>query len=71
MPHSQNINIQEENDFKKIVELIFKKLQIIYFKYNYLHLVLAFLINRYSIPIYSISSSILIKKGDNTQPGED
>ena len=31
MSHSQNINIQEENDLRKIAELIFKKLQIIYY----------------------------------------
>jgi tyrosine-protein kinase Etk/Wzc len=67
MPHSQNINIQEENDFKKIADLIFKN-YILFIIGTIISLGVAFVINRYAIPTYSVSSSILIK-GTNTQPG--
>lgn len=66
MPKPQNINIQEENEFVKIAQIVFK---------NYILLIVcaiigfgaAFAINRYSTPIYRVSSSILIK-GASTQP---
>ncbi len=61
MHTEQNINTMEDNDLQKIVDLI---------KRNYLWFILsftvaigiAFLINRYSIPIYKVSSSIIIKE---------
>jgi hypothetical protein len=60
MPHPQNINIQEENDFRKIANLIFRsyKLFILGIVTSFF---IAFALNRYSIPSYIISSSILIK----------
>lgn len=58
-PH--NVNIQEENQFRKIWELIIRNYKIFLFCIIF-SLVLAFAINRYSIPTYSISSSILIKE---------
>ena len=68
MSPSQNINIQEVNEFKRIIELIFKN----YKKFLlslFICFVVAFLINRYSIPTYSISSSILIKENKTQQGG--
>jgi tyrosine-protein kinase Etk/Wzc len=67
MPHSQNINIQEENEFRKISDLILKNYRLFIITII-ISLVAAFSINRYSIPTYSVSSSILIK-GNNMQSG--
>ena len=67
MPRAQNINVQEENDLRKIATLISRN----YFLFILCTLFMlagAFLINRYSVPTYSITSSILIK-GRNSQPG--
>lgn len=57
----QNLNTIEENDLQKIIDLI---------KHNYLWFIIsficaigiAFIINRYAIPVFRISSSILIKE---------
>lgn len=69
MQHSQNINIQEENDFRKILELVFRN-----YKLFILSIVivigLAFVYNRYSTPIYGVSASILIKE-KNSQSSND
>ena len=68
MPHNQNIIIQEEDNIKKILELILKNY--IYFIICPLFaLFIAFAINRYSIPIYSASSSILIVGDKTNQSG--
>ncbi len=67
MPHTQNINIQEENEFRKITNLIFKNYRLFILSV-FIALVIAFSVNRYSIPTYSVSSSILIK-GNNAQSG--
>lgn len=67
MTHPQNINIQEENDFRKIADLI-RKNYIFFILGVGIALSIAFFINRYSIPTYSVSSSILIK-GSNAQTG--
>jgi len=67
MPHNQNINIEEENEFRKITNLILKNYRLFIISV-FTALVIAFSINRYSIPTYSVSSSILIK-GSNPQPG--
>ncbi len=68
MAQNQNINFQEENDFKKITELLFKN-----YKLFILSLIIltgvTFLINHYTIPIYKISSSILIKENKPQQSG--
>jgi len=63
MSHPQNINIQEENELKKFFELFFRNYKL-FILCIVLAIGLAFLINRYSIPIYEISSSILIKEKD-------
>jgi len=67
MSELHNINIQEESDFKKISKLIIKN-----YKLFIAGLVIAFGLayfeNRYSIPQYKISSSLLIKE-DNKQSG--
>ncbi len=68
MSPSQNINIQEENEFKKIIELIFKNYKI-FLLCIILAFSIAFIVNRYSIPTYSISSSILIKENKTQQSG--
>lgn len=67
MPIQQNINIQEENDLKKIIGLLLRN-KIIFVVSLILSLSMAFLINRYLIPVYQISSSILIKE-DNKPAG--
>jgi tyrosine-protein kinase Etk/Wzc len=68
MLQSQNIKIQEEDDLKKIYELFFRN-----YKLFLISLIIAisfaFLINRYSIPIYNISSSVLIKENKTPQSG--
>lgn len=63
MLQSQNINIQEESNLKKILELILRNYKQI-FLCVIIALSLAFLVNRYSIPAYDISASILIKQKD-------
>lgn len=69
MSQPQNINMQEENDLKKILDLVKKNYKLFIISLI-LTLGLAFLKNRYSIPFYSISSSILIKEESN-QGGND
>jgi tyrosine-protein kinase Etk/Wzc len=69
MPHSQNINVQEDNDLKKISELVLRNYKL-FAVTIFIALGLSFLLNRYSIPLYSISSSILIKEKDQ-QGGRD
>jgi len=69
MSQSTNVNLQEENDFRKITDLLLRN-----YKVFVLSLIIAigfaFLINRYSNPVYSVASSILIKE-DNKQGGGD
>jgi tyrosine-protein kinase Etk/Wzc len=68
MPQSQNLNIQEEQALRKIIELILKNYKL--FIISILFTVsTAFIINRYSVPIYQISSSILIKENKSQEPG--
>lgn len=67
MQKSRNIPIQEDTDIKKIIDIVSR---------NYLFfaiclviaLGLAFLVNRYSVPTYKVSSSILIKEETRTRP---
>jgi len=68
MAQSKNIIIQEEDNVKKILELIFKN-YIYFILCPFLALCVAFFINRYSVPIYSASSSILIVGNKNSQSG--
>ncbi len=67
MPESPNFNLQEENDLKKIAELISRNYKL-FFACLILGLGLAYLVNRFTIPVYKISSSVLIKE-DTKQPG--
>jgi capsular exopolysaccharide synthesis family protein len=67
MPQTRNINVQEENDIRRIANLI-RKNMLFFILGLIISLATAFFINRYSTPIYSITSSILIK-GRNSQPG--
>lgn len=66
MPLSHNINIQEETDLKKFFEL-FKRNFLLFIGSVSIALGIVFLLNRYSIPIYKISSSILIKEENPNQ----
>jgi capsular exopolysaccharide synthesis family protein len=66
MSESQNINLQEENDLKKITELILRNYKL-FIAGIIVALGLAYIINRFSIPVYKISSSVLIKE-DTKQP---
>jgi capsular exopolysaccharide synthesis family protein len=61
MSDSQNINLQEENDLKKIAVLIIRNYKL-FSACLIIALALAYMWNRFSIPIYKISSSILIKQ---------
>lgn len=67
MSQSQNINLQEEDDFKKITELIVRNYKL-FIAGIIVALGLAYIINRFSIPVYKISSSVLIKE-DTKQSG--
>jgi tyrosine-protein kinase Etk/Wzc len=69
MPNFQNINIQEENDLRKIVQLVLRNYKI-FILCIIITSGLAYLINHYSIPIYNISASILIKE-KNPQSGSE
>jgi tyrosine-protein kinase Etk/Wzc len=67
---SQNINIQEESDLKKISELFFRNYKLFIFGLI-ITIGVAYLINRFSIPVFKISSSILIKENKSQQTGSD
>jgi|WetSurMetagenome_2_1015567.scaffolds.fasta_scaffold00109_8 tyrosine-protein kinase Etk/Wzc len=69
MSHPQNINIQEETDFKKIWDLIQRNYKLFILCLT-IAIGIAFLINRYAIPQFSITSSVLIKEKDQ-QGGRD
>ena len=68
MPQSQNINIQEENDLKKITELILKNYKL-FIACMIFALGLAYFVNRFTIPVYEISSSVLIKEDKKPSGG--
>jgi tyrosine-protein kinase Etk/Wzc len=70
MPQHHNLNIQEENDFKKLTELFLRNYKLFIIS-AIVAVCLAFLINHYSIPVYSISSSILIKENSTSSPTRD
>jgi len=66
----QNLNIQEPNDYKKVLELVLKNYPLFILSVA-VFVISAFFVNRYSIPIYSISSSILIKGNPARQTGDE
>lgn len=70
MSESQNINLQEENDLKKITELILRNYKL-FMAGIIVALGMAYLLNRFSIPVYKISSSVLIKEDKNQSGGND
>jgi len=70
MPQSQNIKIEEENDLKRISEIILRNIWL-FISSIIITVGLAFLINRYSIPVYKISASLLIKENKNQQGEKD
>jgi capsular exopolysaccharide synthesis family protein len=70
MEPQRNIQFQEENDLQKILQLITRN--------YYLFIIgvvsalaIAFLINRYAIPIYKVTSSLLIKENQQQQNMSD
>jgi tyrosine-protein kinase Etk/Wzc len=67
---SSRVKLQEDNDLKKVTDLI-QRNYLVFIISTLIALALAFLINRYSIPVYSISSSLLIKENKNHQGGRD
>jgi len=69
MAEPQNLNIQEENDIKKIAELIIKNYWL-FIAGILLALGLTYFENWYSIPVYKISSSLLVKE-ETKKPGNN
>lgn len=66
MKYIQNIASQEDNDFKKLVDIFIKNY--IYFIISVICTIsVAYVLNRYSTPAFNVSSSILIK-GASAQP---
>jgi tyrosine-protein kinase Etk/Wzc len=70
MSQPQNFKTPEENDLQKIIELLIKNFRLFIF-FVFISLFLAFLINHYIIPVYGISSSILIKENKTQQNIKD
>lgn len=66
MNQINNINLQDDNDFKKAAELILRHYKLFILSII-LMLGLAFLKNHFTPPTYSISSSVLIK--ENSEQG--
>lgn len=61
MHKTQNISFEEDSDIKKAIELISRNY--VFFAISIIAaLILAFLLNQYLIPVYKISSSLLIKE---------
>jgi len=61
MSQIQQINMQEDNDLKKVVELLIKNFKLFLLSIC-LALGIAFAYNYISVPVYKVSSSILIKE---------
>jgi hypothetical protein len=70
MTKSSRINVQEENDFKKLFELILRNHNL-FIICLVVSVSIAFLINRFSVPVYKVSASILIKENKNDQGGRE
>jgi len=65
----QNINAQDDNDIKRAVDLFLRNYKLFVFSLI-VFLGLAFSVNYYSVPVYQISSSILIKEDLNQNGGK-
>jgi tyrosine-protein kinase Etk/Wzc len=70
MSLSQNINLQEENDLKKITELISRNYKL-FIAGIIVALGMAYIVNRFLIPVYKISSSVLIKEDTKQSEAKD
>ncbi|HEX2921520.1 MAG TPA: Wzz/FepE/Etk N-terminal domain-containing protein [Bacteroidales bacterium] len=57
-------SLQEENELKRITELFLRNYKLI-ISCIVVFLGLAYLVNRFSLPVYKISSSILIREHNN------
>lgn len=66
MPANQNINIQEDSDIKKILDLFTRHFRL-FITTIIITLILAFIVNRFATPTYKISASLLIKEETQTQ----
>lgn len=70
MEQQRKIHIQEETDIKKIIDLILRNYHLFIIGIV-LALAIAFLINKYSIPKYKITSAVLIKENQQQQKMSD
>jgi tyrosine-protein kinase Etk/Wzc len=61
MSQTNNINLQEDNDLKKVAELISRN-YILFLISIVIAFGIAVLINFYSVPVYKIAASVLIKE---------
>ncbi len=68
MSQINNINLQEDNDLKKAIELALRNYKLILFSVL-IALGIAYVVNRYSAPRYAISASILIKENTESPGG--
>jgi tyrosine-protein kinase Etk/Wzc len=68
MFQSQNINSREGNELQKKLELILKNYKL-FIVFLLIALSLAYVFNRYSIPVYKISASVLIKEETSQHGG--
>ena len=69
MNQMNNINLQDDSDLKKITELIQRNYKFFIVSIS-VAIGVAFLLNHYSIPVYKISASVLIKENtDQSQSG--
>jgi tyrosine-protein kinase Etk/Wzc len=69
MPPAQPIANQEETDLKKIIELVTRNYKL-FIVSVVIAIGIAFMVNRFMIPEYKISSSLLIKE-ETRRPGGD
>jgi tyrosine-protein kinase Etk/Wzc len=70
MSQSQNINIHEDNDLKKITELILRNYKL-FVAGIIIAIGLAYIGNRFTIPVYKITSSVLIKEDTKQSVSRD
>lgn len=66
MAQTHIVNINEENEFQKILEQI-KKYYYLYLGGIIIALGIAFFFNQYSVPVYKITSSLIIRDNQNQQ----
>lgn len=70
MSEKRNFNINEENDLKKIKELVTRNYRL-FLVWIVIALALAYAANRLIVPVYRISSSVLIREEGNRQQGRE